>query len=196
MKLPRITEKRELTVNDQKINYELRSSRKARVMRLAIYGDGSLVVTKPWRLNENLVEHFLKQKIDWILKKIGTASKFTNPNLGRDNTRHFLENKEKALELVKEKLAYFNKYYQLQYNRINVRNQLTRWGSCSRRGNLNFNYKVLFLKPNLADYIIVHELCHLKEFNHSKNFWREVGKIIPDYQARRRELRDSRLSFY
>ncbi len=189
-------ENRELNFNNNKINYQLRSSKKARLMRLAIYGDGSLVVTKPWRLNEGLVEHFLKQKIDWILKKIGTVSKLENPGRGRDNKKHFLLHKDNALKLINEKLFDFNKNYNFKYNRVCVRNQLTRWGSCSKNSNLNFNYKILFLAPHLADYIIVHELCHLREFNHSKNFWKLVEENIPEYKERRRELKNIRLSFY
>ena len=196
MKTEKIIENRELLINNQKINYELRSSRRARFLRLAIYGDGRVVVTKPWRLNESLVEHFLKQKAGWIIKKIGTASKLENPNLGRDNKKHFSENKALALNVIKEKIIFLNGEYGFKYNRVSVRNQLTRWGSCSRRGNLNFNYKILFLKPELADYIIVHELCHLKEFNHSKKFWAQVGKTIPDHKERRRELRETRLSLF
>lgn len=196
MKLKKQSANRELNINNQKINYQLRSSRRARLMRLAIYGDGSVVVTKPYRLNENLVENFLKQKINWIISKIGVVAKFKNPSLGRDNKNHFLLNKNAALKLVQEKLEEFNKYYKLEYNRINVRNQITRWGSCSKSANLNFNYKVLFLEPALADYIIVHELCHLKEFNHGANFWALVEKIIPDYKERRKQLKNIRLSFY
>ncbi len=111
-------ENRELNFNNNKINYQLRSSKKARLMRLAIYGDGSLVVTKPWRLNEGLVEHFLKQKIDWILKKIGTVSKLENPGRGRDNKKHFLIHKDNALKLINEKLFDFNKNYNFKY--INI----------------------------------------------------------------------------
>lgn len=196
MKLKKQSANRELNINNQKISYQLRSSRRARLMRLAIYGDGSVVVTKPYRLNENLVEHFLKQKINWIISKIGVVAKFKNPGLGRDNKKHFLLNKNAALKLVQEKLEEFNKYYKLEYNRISVRNQITRWGSCSKSANLNFNYKVLFLEPALVDYIIVHELCHLKEFNHGANFWALVEKIIPDYKESRKKLKNTRLSFY
>jgi hypothetical protein len=187
---------KELYLTNQKISYKLRSSKRARLMRLAIYGDGSIVVTKPWRLNENLVEHFLKQKINWIINKISTVSKYKNPSLSRNNKEHYILNKVAALKLVEEKLTQFNKYYQLKYNHVTVRNQITRWGSCSKSRNLNFNYKVLFLTPALCDYIVVHELCHLIEFNHSADFWAQVEKTIPDYKERRKELKNTRLSFY
>jgi len=88
-------------------------------------------------------------------------------------------------------LEYFNTFYNFKWGRVTIRNQKTRWGSCSKKGNLNFNYKIALLKPSQADYIIVHELCHLKEFNHGKNFWSLVAQTIPDYKEVRSSLRTS-----
>lgn len=101
----------------------------------------------------------------------------------------YLKYKEVARGIVHRKLEEFNKIYNFKYNKISIKNQKTRWGSCSRSGNINFNYKIALLSDRLADYIIVHELCHLGEFNHSKNFWNLVEKTIPDYEQRREELR-------
>lgn len=97
--------------------------------------------------------------------------------------------KELALEIAHRKMEEFNKVYNFKYNRISIKNQKTRWGSCSKSGNINFNYKIALLSDRLTDYIIVHELCHLGEFNHSKNFWNLVEKTIPDYEQRREELK-------
>lgn len=93
----------------------------------------------------------------------------------------YLRHKETARRLVKERLTYFNQFYGFKIGRISIRNQKTRWGSCSKRGNLNFHYKIALIPARLSDYIIVHELCHLGEFNHSKRFWALVAKTIPDY---------------
>jgi predicted metal-dependent hydrolase len=82
-----------------------------------------------------------------------------------------------------------NKPYGFVYGKIAIRNQKTRWGSCSRRGNLNFNYRVGLLPQKLMDYVIVHELCHLGEFNHSYKFWDLVAKTVPEYKAIRQELK-------
>lgn len=103
--------------------------------------------------------------------------------------KEYLQYKDRARELVYRRLEYFNALYGYTYKRISIRNQKTRWGSCSKQGNLNFHYKIAFLPEHLADYIIVHELCHLKEMNHSKKFWDQVARTMPDHKARRRQLR-------
>ena len=100
--------------------------------------------------------------------------------------------KEEARALVMEKLMVFGKIYNLFPNRIAIRNTKSRWGSCSKRGNLNFNYRIVFLPPALADYLVVHELCHLGEFNHSPKFWNLVAVAVPDYKKLRKELRNVR----
>ena len=101
----------------------------------------------------------------------------------------YLKYKEEARKLVRIKLLYWSEIYGFKYGKVAIRNQKTRWGSCSKRVNLNFSYKIVFLPEHLVDYLIVHELCHLEQFNHSKDFWALVGKTIPDYQKRRNELR-------
>jgi predicted metal-dependent hydrolase len=90
---------------------------------------------------------------------------------------------------VKERIGHFNQIYGFVVKRISVRDQRSRWGSCSKKGNLNFNYRIVLLPPKVADYIIVHELCHLGEFNHSKRFWGLVAKAVPDYKQLKKELR-------
>lgn len=109
-------------------------------------------------------------------------------------TKHYVAHKEIARTFIHERLAYWNQHYNFHYNRVAIRNQRTCWGSCSERKNLNFSYKVLFLPPHLADYIVVHELCHLQELNHSPRFWELVEEAQPEYRALRRELRSVRLS--
>jgi len=102
--------------------------------------------------------------------------------------KNYLKYKIVALELAKSRLEYFNTFYNFKYNRVVIRNQKTRWGSCSRQGNLNFNYKIALLPERMSDYIIVHELCHTKEFNHSHDFWDLVAEQIPDYKEIRKDL--------
>lgn len=102
-------------------------------------------------------------------------------------SKRYLAHKEQARFIVHEKLTYFNQFYNFEYKKVAIRNQRSRWGSCSKRGNLNFNYKIVFLKPEQQDYIIIHELCHLKEFNHGPNFWELVKEQCPNF----REIRSS-----
>lgn len=107
----------------------------------------------------------------------------------RPSSAHFNTHKEYARARILERLAYWQGVYGYPYGRIAIRNQSSRWGSCSKKGNLNFNYRIAFLPDALMDYVIVHEICHLKEFNHSQNFWDLVAREIPGYKKIRDELR-------
>jgi predicted metal-dependent hydrolase len=103
--------------------------------------------------------------------------------------RDYVRYRDTAEAFVERKVHELNRQYGFTIGRITVRNQKTRWGSCSRKGNLNFNYKLLLIPERLADYVIVHEICHIGEFNHSRKFWDLVWQAIPDYAERRAELR-------
>lgn len=102
---------------------------------------------------------------------------------------HYLEHREYARVLIHERLLHWSTKLSLTHNRVAIRSQTTRWGSCSKKGNLNFNYRIAFLSRELMDYVIVHELCHLRHFNHSSNFWNSVGLVLPEYQRLRAELK-------
>lgn len=104
-------------------------------------------------------------------------------------TKHYLEHKEAARVFIHSRLVHFNSHYHFIYKRIAIRNQRRRWGSCSALCNLNFSYRLLFLPPELADYVIAHELCHIKELNHSPRFWALLQETIPNYKIRRQELK-------
>ena len=101
----------------------------------------------------------------------------------------FVKHKNTALILAENRISHFNRLYQFDINKITVKNQKTRWGSCSKKGNLNFNYKIALLPQHLSDYIIVHELCHLGQFNHSPAFWNLVAITIPDYKKIKKEFK-------
>ena len=104
-------------------------------------------------------------------------------------TKHYVTHKEATRELVLARLAHFNQFYNLSWNRVAIRNQRRCWGSCSAKRNLNFNYKIQFLPSHLCDYIIVHELCHLTYLHHGKEFWDLVALQLPDYKTLQTELR-------
>ena len=102
-----------------------------------------------------------------------------------------LEYRKKAKLVFRERADYFASSMGLSFNRIAIREQRTRWGSCSSKKNLNFNWKLLLAPPQVLDYVVVHELCHLKQMNHSKAFWTEVEAVLPDYKERKRWLREN-----
>lgn len=97
--------------------------------------------------------------------------------------------KERARVLIEAQVRKWIAVYGVTYGRVAIRDQKSRWGSCSRKGNLNFSYRLIFLPPELIEYVVVHEICHLREMNHSRRFWDLVAESVPDYRARRRELR-------
>ncbi|MBU1557770.1 M48 family metallopeptidase [Patescibacteria group bacterium] len=158
-------------------------------MRVAVYCDSSVVVTMPRGVTENIVEKFLIEKSDWLLKKINFFNQIKDSYISKLTKEDYLKNKEKAFLVISERVEFLNRVYNFKFNKISIKNQKTRWGSCSRRGNLNFNYKILFLPDNLRDYIIVHELCHLGEFNHSRNFWNLVAQTFPNFKEIKNELK-------
>ncbi|MBU6323543.1 MAG: M48 family metallopeptidase [Patescibacteria group bacterium] len=112
------------------------------------------------------------------------------PRTRRGSEKHE-EAKAAARALAHARLAHFNQYYGFAYAKVFIRSQKTRWGACSAKGNLGFNYRIAFLPPHLADYVIVHELCHLGAFNHSPAFWNLVAETTPNHKELRRELRTS-----
>jgi hypothetical protein len=131
----------------------------------------------------------LRAKQDWIRRQQARLEKNPPPAIKPATRRDYLARREAARRLVQTRLEHFNRLYNFSYARVAIRDQKTRWGSCSKKGNLNFNYRLLDLSSADQDYLIVHELCHLREFNHSTRFWQLVARAIPDYVASRRNLR-------
>ena len=101
--------------------------------------------------------------------------------------------KSVARNIVLDRISYFNQYYHFSLHSIRIKNQTSRWGSCSKKGNLNFNYRIALIPQELSDYVIVHELCHLGQFNHSKKFWELVSRTIPNYKLIRNRFKKIRL---
>lgn len=165
----------------KEINYKLKISKRARYMRLEINNNGELMVTVPRGINYGLVDKFINEKSKWITDKINYFISVKDKIFLNGSKREFLKYKDAATILAENRIAYYNKFYNFKINRVSIKNTKSRWGSCSKKGNLNFNYKIALLPENLANYVIVHELCHLAEFNHSKRFWKLVSLTIPNY---------------
>lgn len=180
---------------NKKPKYIIKKSKRAKRMRLAVYCDGSVVVTTPFGINQTIIEKFIADKKQWLTDKINFFKSIDSKSIRTFSQDDYLKHKDEALQLVFARIKVFGKKVSFSYNAVNIKNHKTRWGSCSKNKNLNFNYKIIFLPKKQQDYIIVHELCHLKEFNHSRKFWSLVEKIMPDYLEIKNELRNHEL-FY
>lgn len=202
-----------IQLGTETIKYALKISARAKTIRVTVGMGGEVSLTVPerlWgRLGEGFVEQMLQSRAGWVLAKIEHfRALLTQVDAGqvrvgkpqkklskKDERAKYLAHKEAARKLAHERVEYFNMFYKFSVGRISIKNTSSRWGSCSRKGNLNFNYKIAFLPTQHTDYIIVHELCHLGQFNHSKKFWSLVEKTIPDYLKIHNELKKHHMHF-
>jgi len=134
-------------------------------------------------------ERFVSRHAEWLLSRIANFARTPSSPVSLYGRAEYLCHRESARSLVESRLAVFAPVLEVSYGRVSIRAQKTCWGSCSRSGNLNFNYKILFLPAHLQDYVIVHELAHLRELSHSARFWAVVGSVLPSWRSLRRELR-------
>ena len=171
---------------DQTLTYRvIRSDRKT--IAIQIEPDGTVNVRCPKRMEMTEVRRFVDSKSTWIEKHLDKCSsqrqeKYTEPELKAL--------REQARVLVTQSVQHYAPLVGVSYNQITIRTQHTRWGSCSSKGNLNFNCLLALVPREVLDYVVVHELCHRKEMNHSDRFWNEVARIIPDYMSRKQWLKD------
>ena len=180
----------DIELNGKRISYRLKQSKRSRRVRLCVFCGGSLVVSAPQGINFKKIEEFILEKAEWVLEKMKIMEKrHYNPIFHKFSKNEYKKYKNQALNLVQNKIEEFNKIYGFSYNRISIRNSRSRWGSCSAKKNLNFSYKIIFLPEDLQNYIIIHELCHLREFNHSKRFWDLVKFTIPDCKEIKKEIK-------
>lgn len=159
----------------------IRSSRKT--LGLQITQAGELIVRAPNRLPQREIDRFLKEKEAWIektLEKAHAAKQAGEASPLSDADIRVLA--DRAVKEIPPRVAAFAAQMQVTYGRITIRNQTGRWGSCSSTGNLNFNCLLMLAPTEVLDYVIVHELCHRKQMNHSPAFWQEVAKVLPDYK--------------
>jgi len=177
----------------QKINYKFVKAKRAKRMSISVNSDLSVRITMPRWIPKIYAEKFLKEKEDWIVQKINYFSKLKKTGIIKISKTDYKKKKEEARALINKNVLELNKFYNYKINKIAIRNQKTRWGSCSSKNNLNFNYKMIYLRPELIKYIVVHEICHLKEMNHSKKFWALVEKTVPNYLSLRKELKKTSL---
>jgi predicted metal-dependent hydrolase len=178
-----------LIVSGKRIEYRIRRNRKARSVRLSVSCSEGVAITAPWFVPDIIAERFVRAKAEWILRKLSELSGREAPLLSKTGKRDYERNKADALAFIRNRVEHWNRLYGFSYGKISVRNQKTRWGSCSKKGNLSFNWRLMLLPPEMADYVVVHELCHLSYFDHSVAFWGEVGRAIPNHADIRKRMR-------
>ncbi|MCR5369425.1 MAG: M48 family metallopeptidase [Clostridium sp.] len=159
---------------------------------LQIKPDGKIVLRAPRRVPERELREFMESRTDWMGKHLlETARRMARREEEAVPDQAELQRKKKEFSAVlAEKTAYYAARMGIQYNRITIRSQKTRWGSCSSAGNLNFNIRLADVPEELLDYVIVHELAHRREMNHSTDFWKIVEREIPDWRDRRKRLKE------
>lgn len=165
---------------------------KRKTISLQIKPDSSIELKVPLHTTNAQIQEFLNQKSDWINKHL-QAVKERQQQMSQIKPLTIEEIRDlanQALEVIPKRVAYFAEIVGVTYGRITIRNQKSKWGSCSSKGNLNFNCLLMLMPTEVQDYIVVHELCHRKEMNHSPKFWAEVRKVLPDYEKQKSWLKE------
>ena len=164
----------------------IKSDRKT--IAIQIKPDGQVVIRCPKRMRIEEARRFAESKADWIEKHL---AKRPPQNVAKYTPKEIEQLREQARKLVTERVRYYAPIIGVTYGQIAIRAQHTRWGSCSSKGNLNFNCLLTLVPLEVLDYVVVHELCHRIELNHSETFWREVEKVLPNYKAQRSWLKEN-----
>lgn len=172
----------------------IRSGRKT--VALEIQKDLRVIVRAPLKMEEKDIERFVAEKSDWLEKHLKIAKQRLedekkNASLPGFTYEEISALADKAVQAIPLRVEYYAELMNVDYGRITVRNQVSRWGSCSSKGNLNFNCLLMLCPPEVLDYVVVHELCHLKQMNHSPAFWAEVAAILPKYELQKKWLKEN-----
>ncbi len=165
------------------------SSRKT--LAIQVTADGKVRVRAPIQTPRAVIERFLTEKETWVLKHMEEAARNPRPDtppLDAATRRRYIA---AARDIFTKKTAYYAAIMHVTYGRISIREQKTRWGSCSSKGNLNFNWRLIFAPEEVLDYIVVHELAHRREMNHSRAFYAIIEEVLPDYKKCRQWLKEN-----
>ena len=157
---------------------------------ITVNSKAEVIIKAPYRTTNAEIQEILQKRAKWIKDHVDKVKKERE----RAKSVEPLSNEElnklgdEAVEYIPKRVEYFAPKIGVRYGRITIRNQKSRWGSCSSKGNLNFNCLLMLTPPEIIDYVVVHELCHRKEMNHSFQFWALVEKVLPDFRERRKWL--------
>lgn len=167
----------------------IRSRRKT--VAISVKSGKEVLVKAPEGVSGREIDSILEDKKGWIEKQMERLALAEEEcaRAGRLSAEEIRELADRALKILPERAELFAFQLGVTYQRITIRNQKTCWGSCSGKGNLNFNCLLMLAPPEVADYVVVHELCHRLEMNHSQRFWRLVESVLPDYRERRSWLK-------
>ncbi len=180
--LPKVLKIEDLSIP---INLE-RSSRKT--LTIQITKDIELCIKAPLYTSECEIYRFIQQKQFWIYKQ--AKREMSNAkNRTERSEKEIQELREKARKILTIKSHQYATWIGVSFERIRIGDQRTRWGSCSSKGTISYNWKLILMPEEIMDYVVVHELCHLLEMNHSPRFWQLVADVLPDYAMRRTWLK-------
>ena len=174
------------------LNYIIQKSRR-RSISIHVSDDKSIIVKVPLGTPEFVAKNFIKEKKDWIIKQIEKieVQKQLAISMGLLTVEEIRQLKKRARIIIPERVEYYSNLSEISYNRIFIRLQKSRWGSCSVEGNLNFNCLLVLMPLEVLDSVVVHELCHRRHMNHSSEFYDEVLKIYPDYKKWNKWLKEN-----
>ncbi len=160
---------------------------------IEIKSDLRVIIRAPKGMSNRMINTFIAEKSDWIAEhlEIVKARIASEKGLPAFSPQEIKSMTAKAKKIIPERTEYFAKIMGTEYNRITIRHQSSRWGSCSSKNNLNFNCLLVLCPDEVRDYVIIHELCHLKEMNHSPKFWAQVARYCADYEVQKAWLRQN-----
>lgn len=185
----------QLTERNRQITVRIiRSARKS--MGLEVKEGGQVLARIPERLPDRELVRFLEEHKGWMADKLAQAEERagSRETVNATPVRKLTSTeKVRIARKITARVQYYSRLMGVSVGRITIRNQKTRWGSCSSKGNLNFNYQLYYLPDELLDYVVVHELAHRRHMNHSAQFWQEVERYFPDWRACRERLKGVRL---
>ena len=180
--------------NKEKIQLEIiKSNRKT--IAIEVRADLKVIVRAPKRASNREIMKFVEQKQDWIAKHLAQMQ-IRYEEKQRRKEKRFTDDdirkmKDEAKKVIPCRVKHYADIMGATFGKITIKNQKTRWGSCSSKRNLNFNCLLMLTPDKVRDYVVIHELCHLKQMNHSKMFWAEVEKVMPDYKVYRQWLKQN-----